>query len=222
MDRQTITKMQARSQRNIPLLLPSTSSAYRVKSEKLIKPHRVSQEVPEIVFLTSYPPRQCGIASFSKDLRDALHKKYGNSFRLTVLPLENDTDRYLYPKEISSINTDHALDYIEAAYKINADPNIALVVVQHEFGLFAGNENSFLEFLDFLDKPVAITFHTVFPKPDNPLTQKVWRIGTGGCYDGLELETVNLNQGAESTVSYLLARMAFEENPKVDCLNRME
>jgi len=31
-----------------------------------------------------------------------------------------------------------------------------------------------------------------------------------GCFDGLELKNVNLNQGAESTLSYLLAPLAFE------------
>ena len=41
---------------------------------------------------------------------------------------------------------------------------------------------------------------------------------TGGCYDGLEEHHVNLNQGAESTVSYLMARIVFEEiqNSKVE------
>jgi len=34
---------------------------------------------------------------------------------------------------------------------------------------------------------------------------------TGGCYDGLGQHTLNLNQGAESTISYLLARLAIEE-----------
>ena len=45
----------------------------------------------------------------------------------------------------------------------------------------------------------------------NPLNQTIYNPFTGGCYDGLELHNVNLNQGAESTLSYLLARMAFED-----------
>ena len=35
---------------------------------------------------------------------------------------------------------------------------------------------------------------------------------TGGCFDGLSEETINLNQGAESTISYLLARLNLEES----------
>ena len=46
---------------------------------------------------------------------------------------------------------------------------------------------------------------------ENPLNQTIYNPCTGGCYDGLELHNVNLNQGAESTLSYLLARMAFED-----------
>ena len=43
---------------------------------------------------------------------------------------------------------------------------------------------------------------------NNHLNQIVYNPCTGGCYDGIEEHNVNLNQGAESTVSYLLARMA--------------
>jgi len=45
---------------------------------------------------------------------------------------------------------------------------------------------------------------------DNHLHQIVYNPCTGGCYDGVEEHNVNLNQGAESTVSYLLARLAVE------------
>ncbi|MEY2871652.1 MAG: hypothetical protein RLZZ146_1575, partial [Bacteroidota bacterium] len=43
----------------------------------------------------------------------------------------------------------------------------------------------------------------------NHLKQIMYNPCTGGCYDGLEDTHVNLNQGAESTVSYLMARLTF-------------
>lgn len=46
----------------------------------------------------------------------------------------------------------------------------------------------------------------------NHLQQIIYNPCTGGCYDGLEEHNVNLNQGAESTVSYLMARLTIEEN----------
>jgi len=46
----------------------------------------------------------------------------------------------------------------------------------------------------------------------NHLKQIIYNPCTGGCYDGLEEYSVNLNQGAESTVSYLMARLCMERN----------
>jgi hypothetical protein len=46
---------------------------------------------------------------------------------------------------------------------------------------------------------------------NNHLQQVIYNPCTGGCYDGLEENYVNLNQGAESTISYLMARCAVEK-----------
>ena len=49
---------------------------------------------------------------------------------------------------------------------------------------------------------------------NNRLHQIIYNPCTGGCYDGLEETHVNLNQGAESTVSYLMARLTIEKYTK--------
>jgi hypothetical protein len=46
---------------------------------------------------------------------------------------------------------------------------------------------------------------------NNHLKQIIYNPCTGGCYDGLEDNYINLNQGAESTVSYLMARLSMEK-----------
>ena len=46
---------------------------------------------------------------------------------------------------------------------------------------------------------------------ENHLQQIIYNPCTGGCYDGLEKHNVNLNQGAESTVSYLMARLTVDK-----------
>ncbi len=51
---------------------------------------------------------------------------------------------------------------------------------------------------------------------NNRLHQIIYNPCTGGCYDGLEETHVNLNQGAESTVSYLLARLTIEKYKNPD------
>ena len=49
----------------------------------------------------------------------------------------------------------------------------------------------------------------------NDLAQPVYDAGTGGCYDGLQVDRVNLNQGAESTLAFLLA---LQELRLAECL----
>lgn len=51
---------------------------------------------------------------------------------------------------------------------------------------------------------------------DNRLNQTIYNPCTGGCYDGVEENNVNLNQGAESTVSYLMARLTIEKYESLD------
>ena len=45
----------------------------------------------------------------------------------------------------------------------------------------------------------------------NHLKQIMYNPKTGGCYDGLEKENININQGAESTICYLMARIIMEK-----------
>ena len=61
---------------------------------------------------------------------------------------------------------------------------------------------------DYIEK-MKIAFQWFLGK--NHLHQIVYNPRTGGCYDGLERENINLNQGAESTVSYLMARLVIEK-----------
>ena len=49
---------------------------------------------------------------------------------------------------------------------------------------------------------------------NNHLHQIIYNPCTGGCYDGLEEHSVNLNQGSESTLSYLMARLTVEKYKK--------
>jgi len=61
---------------------------------------------------------------------------------------------------------------------------------------------------EYLDKMI-VAFNWFLG--ENRLHQIVYNPCTGGCYDGLEEHNVNLNQGAESTVSYLLARLTMQK-----------
>ena len=52
--------------------------------------------LPEILFISTYPPRECGIATYSNDLIKALKKQYVYTFNLRVCAVENDSDKHVY------------------------------------------------------------------------------------------------------------------------------
>lgn len=132
--------------------------------------------LPEILFLTSYPPRECGIATYSQDLIKALNDKFGQSFRIRICPLESENEKHNYSDEIKYVlSTDDVASYTELTEKINDNPAIQLVLVQHEFGLFK-NDAYFNEFLYALKKPIACVFHTVLPNPNEAFQLKVQQI----------------------------------------------
>ena len=132
------------------------------------------KDLAEILFITSYPPRECGIATYSNDLIKMLSNKYSNSFSIKVCALESGNLNYSYPKEVKYIlKTSIAAEYKKLASTINKDNRIKIVLIQHEFGFFKEQEQAFLQFLYELSKPVAIVFHTVLPHPDEHLKSLV-------------------------------------------------
>jgi glycosyltransferase involved in cell wall biosynthesis len=145
------------------------------KSGSLIS--ETDNALPEILFLTSYPPRECGIATYSQDLIKALHNKYNNSFKISVCPIETANEKYTYNDEIKYIlDIDKKKSFVKLAETINKDLAIKMVMVQHEFGLFRERDYEFLQFLTILKKPVILVFHTVLPKPNQNLKLKVQQI----------------------------------------------
>lgn len=122
--------------------------------------------LPEILFISSYPPRECGIATYSEDLLVALNNKFKKSFDIKIAALQLAEDNYEYPAVVKYIlETDNSHSYEDLARTINKS-KIELVVIQHEFGLFKSNEADFLHFLKTVNKPIVVGFHTVLPNPD--------------------------------------------------------
>jgi glycosyltransferase involved in cell wall biosynthesis len=133
--------------------------------------------LPDILFITSFPPRECGIATYSQDLMQALNHKFKRSFNLQICPLESESEVHTYantPKYL--LNTDQPKAFTELAEAINEDENIHMVVVQHEFGFFDKKEKDFQQFLETLTKPVIVVFHTVLPHPNGSLKVQVEEI----------------------------------------------
>ncbi|GAA4059153.1 glycosyltransferase [Flavobacterium chungnamense] len=136
------------------------------------------KELPEILFITTYPPRECGIATYTQDLRNAIQEKFGHSFSLKVCALNATESDINYNDEVKySIQTDDQEQFIQLANRINADKNIAMIFLQHEFGLFGGeNGNYLLKLMANLKRPITTTFHTVLPNPNSKLKKIVRKI----------------------------------------------
>ena len=156
------------------------NNVYPQSLEKLSR-HPLNRDQPEnlaeILVITSYPPRECGIATYSQDLIKALNNKFSKSLSVRVCALKTGNQNYDYPDEVKYIlNTSEVTSYLNLAQTINDDEQIQLVLVQHEFGLYKEQETAFLQLLYELSKPIVLVFHTVLPKPDLRLKTEVKNI----------------------------------------------
>jgi len=133
-----------------------------------------TNDLPEILFITSYPPRECGIATYSQDLIKAINNKFSNSLSIKVCALESGEVDFKYSDDVKyTLKTALADSYGKLALKINKDNRIGIVLIQHEFGFFKKQEEAFLLFLSIIIKPVVVVFHTVLPHPDELLKANI-------------------------------------------------
>jgi len=135
--------------------------------------------VNKIIFVSSYPPRECGIATFTKDLSDSIQKKFGNCIIPAIAAInESESTLYKYPHKVSLRITEQDIaSYEKAAAKINSIRSAGIVNIQHEFGLFGGLYGKhILRFMELLNKKAITTFHTVLEKPDQERKEIVKQI----------------------------------------------
>jgi glycosyltransferase involved in cell wall biosynthesis len=119
-----------------------------------------------VAFLGSHLPRQCGIATFTSDLCQAMAAEFPLC-RCLVGAINDRSEGYDYPDQVRFEIEEKEIDsYRRAARFLNAN-QVELVSVQHEFGIFGGPAGShLLALLRGLKMPVVTTLHTVLRKPD--------------------------------------------------------
>ena len=131
----------------------------------------------EILCITTYPPRECGIATFSEDLIKSIHRKFGKSYAVKIAAVESFSEQYVYGDIVKyRFNTSDNSAYRAFAETINNDKQIHLVFIQHEFGLYKENEQEFLVMLTLIKKPIFLVFHTVLSKPEALLEDYVRQV----------------------------------------------
>jgi len=128
-----------------------------------------------ILYVGTFPPRACGIATFTKDLTDAMDEKFRPLLKSEVLAINDNEACYNYNDKVKFQLDETDIDaYIRLAREINNSNAIKIVNIQHEFGIFGGENGShILYFLDTIEKPVVITLHTVEANPDE---HKKWLV----------------------------------------------
>lgn len=133
-------------------------------------------KIRTLLFVTSYPPRECGIATFAQDLVNAMNKNFAGNLNIEIAALE-ESGKPANIKEtpvtysVNPFDIDNCIDF---AQKINENDKIDLVCFEHEFGLYGGEYgHNLLAMLSLLDKPFVVRFHTVLPYPDIKCTKVV-------------------------------------------------
>lgn len=114
-------------------------------------------------FVSSYVPKECGIATFTHNLFTFYQNQYASAGKVVAV---DGLPSVYYPREVDFIfDKNKVSDYTAAAGHINAN-NLQVVNLQHEFGLFGGPEGRHIaRLLEKLKKPVVTTIHTVLQQP---------------------------------------------------------
>jgi len=135
-------------------------------------------ETSEILMITSFPPRKCGIATYSQDLIAAIEDKFCDSHSIKVCALQKNTVKLEYPYEVKYfLKTWLKEDYKRLALAVNTDDAIKIIYLQHEFGLFDGEMGNYiLDFFQWNAKPVITTFHTVLKQPSAERKEVIQKI----------------------------------------------
>ena len=122
--------------------------------------------IKRIAFIGNYQPRQCGIATFTTDLCEAIANEYKNTSCI-ALPVNDIEAGYNYPPRVRFELTEKDIDsYRRAAEFLNIN-NVDIVSLQHEYGIYGGRAGSYiLALLRELRMPIVTTLHTILRNPD--------------------------------------------------------
>ncbi|MDP3492704.1 MAG: glycosyltransferase family 4 protein [Hyphomonadaceae bacterium] len=120
----------------------------------------------------NFPPRKCGIATFTRDSFESLRTAMPKT-TWSLVAMEDRSGGHVYPDAVTHvIPQDDLASYESVADDLNRS-GVETVFVQHEFGIYGGDSGShLLVLLRRLRMPVIVTLHTVLEKP-SPVQKKV-------------------------------------------------
>jgi len=123
----------------------------------------------KFAYIGTYPPRQCGIGTFTKNLLSSMVSPNGTDGKKhegIVVAINDLNQNYDYPEEVKfSMRQEHQRDYIQAAKFINYSGS-DICILEHEYGIYGGESGVYiLPLLHRLEIPLMVTLHTVLKNP---------------------------------------------------------
>lgn len=135
----------------------------------------ISQHPVNLTFISSYIPRRCGIATFTKDLTKGINDLNPNP--LARIVAMNHNENHKYPHEVAYvIERDNQESYEDAARFIN-DSTADIICLQHEYGLYGGEAGDYIfDLLERVRQPIVTTLHTILRTPDDAQKDVLFRL----------------------------------------------
>lgn len=125
----------------------------------------MANEIKKVAFIGNYLPRRCGIATFTTDICEAF-AALNPSVQVFAIPVTDIEEGYDYPERVRLEIKEKNIDSYKAAADFLNLNDVDVVCLQHEFGIFGGNDGSYiLALLRQLNMPVITTLHTVLKDP---------------------------------------------------------
>jgi glycosyltransferase involved in cell wall biosynthesis len=135
-----------------------------------------ARPIKRMAMVGNFPPRRCGIATFTSDVYDALTAAFPD-LQCDVYAMTDQGSAYAYPEAVKfDLRQNTLTDYVDAARRINTS-GAEVVCLQHEYGIFGGSAGDYLlTLLDAIRAPVITSLHTVLTKPDPDQRRVIERI----------------------------------------------
>jgi glycosyltransferase involved in cell wall biosynthesis len=142
---------------------PSTATLHALRPVEPKSSRR--QDIRSAAMIGNFPPRRCGIATFTRDTFANLRNEIPRA-RWHLAVMEDASDTHEYPEEVTDvIRHDEPAAYDRLADELNR-AGVEVVFLQHEFGIFGGDDGSLiLRLIRRLRMPLVTTFHTVLERP---------------------------------------------------------
>ena len=132
-----------------------------------MKPNFTGHSIKRIAFVGNYLPRQCGIATFTTDLCEAVAHQYSGTTCI-ALPINDIETGYAYPNRVRFELAEKDINsYLRASDFLNIN-DVDMVCLQFEYGIFGGKTGShILALLRGLRMPIVTTLHTILENPNH-------------------------------------------------------